>query len=96
MPAFPGDDPNAIKDLNEIAPAPAKPRLYKPGQRYYRVPVTFEVELDRLGGEVGPVVELDALAQGPDVDIRLRVLALLHQPAGDVDTGRPRQHGRGL
>jgi type IV pilus assembly protein PilM len=43
MPA--GADPNAIKDLNATAPAPVKPRLYKAGSKYYRVPVTFEVEL---------------------------------------------------
>ncbi len=45
MPTTPGEDPNLIKDLNATAPAPVKPRLYRVGAQYYRVPVTFEVEL---------------------------------------------------
>ncbi len=41
-------DPNAAtaaKDLNDMAPVPARPRLYPPGSKFYRVPITFTIEL---------------------------------------------------
>jgi hypothetical protein len=38
-------DPNVVKDLNAMAPAPRKPRLYPDGSKYFLVPITFEVEL---------------------------------------------------
>ena len=31
--------------LNEIAPIPASPGLYPPGSRYFRVPITFTIEI---------------------------------------------------
>ena len=34
-----------MKDLNQLAPVPARPALYPPGSMYYRVPITFEIEL---------------------------------------------------
>jgi type IV pilus assembly protein PilM len=58
--AVPGEDPNLIKDLNATAPAPVKPRLYKPGQLYYRVPVTFEVEL--IDSTTKPAAPVNATA----------------------------------
>jgi hypothetical protein len=32
-------------DLDELAPMPPAPTLYPAGSKYYRVPVTFEVEI---------------------------------------------------
>ena len=48
------------------------------------VHVALEVELHRLGVEVRAVLELDATAQGEDVDVGLRVLGLLDQVADDL------------
>jgi hypothetical protein len=39
-----------VKNLNEMAPAPTKPRLYRSGSMYYVVPITFEVELIDASG----------------------------------------------
>ena len=50
LPPLPGMNPSGpsssdLKGVNDLAPAPIKPRLYKAGSNYYIVPITFEVEL---------------------------------------------------
>jgi len=42
---MPGASSPDMGNLNEMAPAPAKPRLYPDGSQYFIVPITFEVEL---------------------------------------------------
>ncbi len=42
-PAGPGGAGNQA--LDELAPVPDRPRLYPVGSRYYRVRITFEVEI---------------------------------------------------
>ena len=36
---------NAAKDLNEMAPVPTRPQLLPPNSKFYRVPITFTIEL---------------------------------------------------
>lgn len=55
----PGSDPNRPQlDLDAEAPIPSKPRLFPPGSSYYRVPITFEIEVIdskiQPGGEGAP------------------------------------------
>lgn len=40
-----GEQSDEAKDLNEWAPVPGRPALYPPNSRYYRIPITFELEL---------------------------------------------------
>ncbi len=40
-----GTETKELGDLNVVAPVPAKPGLYPPNSKYYRIPITFEVEL---------------------------------------------------
>jgi len=40
-------------DLPSQAPLPEMPRLYRPGERYYRYPITFQVELIEPDAGVG-------------------------------------------
>lgn len=42
---FGSGESREVRDLNEDAPVPSRPRLYPPGSKYYRIPITFEVEL---------------------------------------------------
>ena len=52
---FPGGDGTDAgqaadaKDLAGLAPVPPRPRLYGPNSRFYRVPITFTVELIDVG-----------------------------------------------
>jgi type IV pilus assembly protein PilM len=39
------DNLEQSKDLDALAPVPARPQLYPPGSKYYKLPITFEVEL---------------------------------------------------
>jgi hypothetical protein len=41
---MPGDR-SGISDLNKDAPVPHGPSLYPDNAKYYRVPITFEIEL---------------------------------------------------
>ncbi len=44
------NNPNVdLGDVNEAAPIPAKPRIYPVGSKFYRVPITFEIELLNTG-----------------------------------------------
>jgi hypothetical protein len=40
-----GENVEALKDIDEIAPVPGRPSVYPAGSQYYLVPITFEVEL---------------------------------------------------
>ncbi len=48
-PHRPGDPASPVgvgnQALDELAPVPDRPRLYPPGSKYYRLPITFEVEI---------------------------------------------------
>jgi len=42
---FDSETSAAVKDLNSMAPVPGRPNLYPVNSRFYRVPITFQVEL---------------------------------------------------
>jgi type IV pilus assembly protein PilM len=49
-PSMPGSnrgagDGGAHADLDELAPLESRPSIYPPGTRYYRVPITFDIEI---------------------------------------------------
>ena len=46
-------DPEQRK-LDELAPVPPRPKLYKSGSEYYLVPITFEVEILEPTAASGP------------------------------------------
>jgi type IV pilus assembly protein PilM len=62
-----GDSPET-KNLNDMAPPPLKPRLYTTGAQYYRVPVTFEVEI--IDPSAAPAAAPDATAEASDLESR--------------------------
>ncbi len=51
--------PGRVTDqaLDELAPVPDRPRLYPVGSRYYRVPITFEVEILDPGAVVRGIAQ---------------------------------------
>lgn len=58
------DSPGA-KDLNDMAPAPIKPKIYPDGSVYFLIPITFEVELlDATAGAAVPGATADASGTG--------------------------------
>ena len=59
-----GEEPKELKDLNEVAPVPARPKLYPPSSIYYRVPITFEIELIDSGAPAPPAATASGQPQG--------------------------------
>jgi type IV pilus assembly protein PilM len=51
-------------DLDKIAPVPDKPMLYKPGSTFYKIPISFEIELIDPHAPVAPIPNSTAGAQG--------------------------------
>jgi type IV pilus assembly protein PilM len=60
----PADEPKELKDLNELAPVPARPKLYPPSSTYYRVPITFEIELIDTNAATPPAATASGQPQG--------------------------------
>jgi type IV pilus assembly protein PilM len=58
-PELPGG-PDGQFDLNSMAPIPPMPRIYPVGTTYYRVPVTFEIELLNVGSASTPTPSQDS------------------------------------
>ena len=62
----PGDqNASTPVEIDTIAPIPRRPALFKAGQQYFRVPITFEVELIEVAPVVPPAQA--ANAQLPEV-----------------------------
>ncbi len=55
-----------LRDLEQLAPAPTRPILYPPGAEFYRVPITFEVELIDSALPAAPKPSGAAAARGEE------------------------------
>jgi hypothetical protein len=64
VPGSGGAQDPSVKDLNDLAPPPTRPQLYPEGATFYKVPITFEVELINPASPTAPTGAAAAASAG--------------------------------